>query len=40
MLNMAREHAATARVSVEHLPGEMREFHLGRQFGLIFIGRN
>ncbi len=40
MLNLAKERAAAARVSVEHLLGDMRNFDLGRQFGLIFIARN
>jgi SAM-dependent methyltransferase len=40
MLNAARERAAAARVSVDFLPGDMRNFELGRQFGLIFIARN
>src|SRR5215469_18409983 len=40
MLNTARERAAAAKVSVEHLLGDMRDFDLGRQFGLIFIARN
>jgi len=40
MLNTARERAAAAKVSVEHLLGDMRNFDLGRQFGLIFIARN
>jgi SAM-dependent methyltransferase len=40
MLNTARERAAAAKVSVEYLPGDMRNFDLGREFGLIFIARN
>jgi 2-polyprenyl-3-methyl-5-hydroxy-6-metoxy-1,4-benzoquinol methylase len=40
MLNRATERAAAAKVSVEHSPGDMRNFNLGRQFGLIFIARN
>ena len=40
MLNTARERATAAKVSVEHLLGDMRNFDLGRQFGLIFIARN
>jgi SAM-dependent methyltransferase len=40
MLNTARERAAAAKVSVEHLLGDMRNFDLGRRFGLIFIARN
>ncbi len=40
MLNTARERAAAAKVSVEHLLGDMRNFDLGRQFALIFIARN
>lgn len=40
MLNVARERAAGAKVSVEHLQGDMRNFDLGRQFNLIFIARN
>src|SRR5215469_5341951 len=40
MLNTAKERAAAAGVSVEHLLGDMRNFDLGRQFGLIFIARN
>ena len=40
MLNTARERAAAAKVSVEYLLGDMRNFDLGRQFGLIFIARN
>lgn len=40
MLNAARKRAAAAKVSVEHLLGDMRNFDLGRQFGLIFIARN
>jgi SAM-dependent methyltransferase len=40
MLNAAKKRAAAAKVSVEYLLGDMRNFHLGRQFGLIFIARN
>ncbi|HEY7391593.1 MAG TPA: class I SAM-dependent methyltransferase [Bryobacteraceae bacterium] len=40
MLNTARERAAARKVSVEHLLGDMRNFDLGRGFGLIFIARN
>jgi SAM-dependent methyltransferase len=40
MLSAARERAAAAQVSVEHLPGDMRHFDLGRRFALIFIARN
>ena len=40
MLNAAKERAAAAKVSVEYLLGDMRNFDLGRQFGLIFIARN
>jgi SAM-dependent methyltransferase len=40
MLNIARERAAAARVSVEHLLGDMRNFDMGRKFRLIFIARN
>jgi len=40
MLNLARERAAAAKVSVEHSLGDMRNFDLGRPFGLIFIARN
>jgi SAM-dependent methyltransferase len=40
MLNAANERAAAAKVSVEYLLGDMRNFDLGRQFGLIFIARN
>jgi len=40
MLNAARERAAAAKVSVEYSLGDMRNFDLGRQFGLIFIARN
>jgi SAM-dependent methyltransferase len=40
MLKTARERAATAKVSVEFVPGDMRNFSLGRQFALIFIARN
>ncbi len=40
MLDIARERAAAAKVSVEHSLGDMRNFDLSRQFGLIFIARN
>jgi SAM-dependent methyltransferase len=40
MLNTARERAAAAKVSIEFVLGDMREFDLGRQFSLIFIARN
>jgi SAM-dependent methyltransferase len=40
MLSAARERAAARNVSVEHLPGDMRDFDLGRRFALIFIARN
>jgi SAM-dependent methyltransferase len=40
MLNTARERAVAAKVSVEFVLGDMRNFDLGRQFGLIFIARN
>ena len=40
MLHLARERAAIAGVSVEHLTGDMRNFDLGRQFALILIARN
>jgi SAM-dependent methyltransferase len=40
MLSTARERAATAKVSVEYVLGDMRNFSLGRQFALIFIARN
>ncbi len=40
MLNRARERAAAAKVSIEHSLGDMRNFDLGRRFGLIFIARN
>ena len=40
MLNAAKERAAAAKVSVEYFLGDMRNFDLGRKFGLIFIARN
>jgi SAM-dependent methyltransferase len=40
MLNAAKERAAAAKVSVEYVLGDMRNFDLGRRFGLIFIARN
>jgi len=40
MLKAAKERAAAAKVSVEYVLSDMRNFDLGRQFGLIFIARN
>ena len=40
MLTTARQRAATAKVSIEYLLGDMRNFDLGRKFALIFIARN
>jgi SAM-dependent methyltransferase len=40
MLSTARERAATAKVSVDYVLGDMRNFSLGRQFALIFVARN
>lgn len=40
MLNTAKERAAAAKVSIEYSLSDMRNFDLGRQFGLIFIARN
>jgi SAM-dependent methyltransferase len=40
MLATARQRAAAANVSVEFVPGDMRNFDLGRRFALIFIARN
>jgi SAM-dependent methyltransferase len=40
MLRVARERAAAAKASVEFVLADMRDFSLGRQFGLIFIARN
>jgi SAM-dependent methyltransferase len=40
MLTAARERAAAANVSVEYVPGDMRNFDLDRKFTLIFIARN
>lgn len=40
MLNTAKERAAAAKVSVEYVLGDMRNFDLSRRFGLIFIARN
>jgi SAM-dependent methyltransferase len=40
MLHLARERAAIAGVSVEHLTGDMRNFDLACQFALILIARN
>ncbi|HTR35809.1 MAG TPA: class I SAM-dependent methyltransferase [Bryobacteraceae bacterium] len=40
MLATARQRAATAKVSIEYVLGDMRNFDLGRKFALIFIARN
>lgn len=40
MLKIAKKRASAASVSVELVLGDMRNFDLGRQFGLIFIARN
>ena len=40
MLNAAKERAATAGVSVQYVRGDMRNFDLGRKFGLVFVARN
>src|SRR5262249_36335484 len=40
MLTAARRRADAAGVRVELVEGDMRGFELGRQFSLIFIGRN
>lgn len=40
MLKIARDRASAASVLVEFALGDMRNFDLGRQFGLIFIARN
>jgi SAM-dependent methyltransferase len=40
MLKTAKECAAAASVSIEFLLGDMRDFDLRHQFGLIFIARN
>jgi SAM-dependent methyltransferase len=40
MLAIARQRAGAANVSVEFVPGDMRNFDLGRKFALIFIARN
>lgn len=40
MLSAASRRAAAARVKVELVEGDMREFDLGRQFSLIFVARN
>ena len=40
MLNTARQRAAAAKVSVSYFLSDMRNFDLGRRFGLIFIARN
>ena len=38
MLEAARRKAADARVDVELVQGDMRQFALGRQFGKLVIG--
>jgi SAM-dependent methyltransferase len=40
MLAAAKERAAAAKISVEYMLGDMRNFDLGRKFALIFIARN
>jgi len=40
MLEAARRKAADARVDVELVQGDMRQFALGRQFGTIFVAFN
>jgi SAM-dependent methyltransferase len=40
MLAAAGRRAATAGAVVEFVPGDMRDFTLARQFGLIFVARN
>jgi len=40
MLTTARQRAATAKVSIEYVQGDMRNFDLGHKFALIFIARN
>ncbi len=40
MLKTARDRAATAKVSVEFVQGDMRQFDLGRRFAFIFVARN
>jgi len=40
MLTTARERAASAKVSIEYVLGDMRNFDLGHKFALIFIARN
>ena len=40
MLATARQRATTAKVSIEYVLGDMRNFDLGRKFALIFIARN
>jgi SAM-dependent methyltransferase len=40
MLATARQRAATAKVSIEYVLRDMRNFELGRKFALIFIARN
>jgi len=39
-LNAARERAVAAKVSVEYVLGDMRNFSTGRQSALIFVARN
>lgn len=40
MLIAAQQRAAAAKVSVEYVQGDMRNFDLGRKFALIFLARN
>lgn len=40
MLANAKDRAAASGVSVDLVEGDMRDFDLGRQFGLIFVARN
>lgn len=40
MLAAAKQRATARRVSIEYVPGDMRNFDLGRKFALIFIARN
>ncbi len=40
MLDVARQRAHAANVSIEYVLGDMRDFDLGRKFALIFIARN
>jgi SAM-dependent methyltransferase len=40
MLAAARRHAAAAGARLELVPGDMRDFDLGRTFPLIFVARN